>query len=75
MFGSADMEKRGGGQAVAEFPSGLDWLNSAPLKFGRWGAPRGAAALRLVAQAGLVPSCCRGRTCDSCSLCSKELLC
>lgn len=32
----ADLEKRGGGQAVPEFPAGLDWLNvPGPLRLGR----------------------------------------
>ncbi|KAI3423812.1 hypothetical protein D9Q98_009648 [Chlorella vulgaris] len=31
----ADMEKRGGGQAVPEFPSGLDWFNAPPLRLSR----------------------------------------
>jgi thiol-disulfide isomerase/thioredoxin len=29
------MEKRGGGQAVPEFTTGLDWLNAPPLRLSR----------------------------------------
>ena len=32
----ADLEARGGGTPVPEFPPGLDWLNTAaPLRLGR----------------------------------------
>ncbi|KAK7259004.1 hypothetical protein RIF29_24598 [Crotalaria pallida] len=31
----ADLESRGNAQIVPEFPSKLDWLNTAPLQFGR----------------------------------------
>ncbi|KAL4855636.1 Protein SUPPRESSOR OF QUENCHING 1 [Chlorella vulgaris] len=30
-----NMEKRGGGQAVPEFPTGLDWFNAPPLRLSR----------------------------------------
>ena len=31
----ADKERRGGLEQVPEFPQGLQWFNSAPLKLGR----------------------------------------
>ncbi|KAI7838239.1 hypothetical protein COHA_007984 [Chlorella ohadii] len=31
----ADLEKRGGGTAVPEFPAGADWLNAPPLRMSR----------------------------------------
>ena len=31
----ADLEKRGGGEVVPEFPANAEWLNAPPLKLGR----------------------------------------
>ena len=31
----SELEARGGGELVPEFPAGLDWLNCAPLRFSR----------------------------------------
>lgn len=31
----ADLEKRGGGEVVPQFPTGLQWFNSPPLRLDR----------------------------------------
>ncbi|GIM03392.1 hypothetical protein Vretimale_8094 [Volvox reticuliferus] len=44
----ADLERRGGGREVPEFPKGADWLNSAPLTLSYPPSTRGSLAGRVV---------------------------
>ncbi|KXZ45018.1 hypothetical protein GPECTOR_59g625 [Gonium pectorale] len=43
----ADLERRGGGREVPEFPAGADWLNSAPLRLAGPPSARGSLAGRV----------------------------